>query len=402
MKKMNLNIKVGAIGLLDMLKFKNQVKTREKMIEEGRLEHVQGDFETNQLAKALHPEIQKLQISDIIAHDENVKTFIFSSAENKPLAYFRAGQYLSFLLEINGSRITRPVSICSSPKEALEGHYAITVKRAGFASDYMLDHWKKGDIITASAPLGNFYYTGMRDAKHVIALAGGSGITPFLSMACAIAEGTEDFEMTLIYGSRTREDILFHKELETFEKNSNGKLKIVHVLSDENVKGYENGFITEELIRKYMKSGNNSYFICGPQVMYRFVARELQKIVTEQKWIRRELFGASKTPWELSGYPEKCKDQVYNVTLFQNDEKYSFKANANESLLIAIERAAIPMLSHCRSGECGWCRSRLLSGNVFIPEDTDGRRMADRQYGYIHPCVSYPISDIKIEVPNQL
>lgn len=397
---MDLKVKVGAIGLLDMLKFKNQVKTREKQIAAGVSEPVEGTFKTNELAKAMHPEEQQLRICEIIEHDENAKTFIFESAQNRPLAYFRAGQYLSFMLELEGSKITRPVSICSSPKEAVQGHYAITVKRAGFASDYMLDHWKKGDIVTASAPLGNFYYTGLRDADHVIGMAGGSGITPFLSMAGAIAEGTEKFQLTLLYGSRTREDILFREELEKFEKESNGKVRIVHVLSNEHVDGYEHGFITEELIRKYMRAGNNSYFICGPQAMYRFVAGELEKIATEKKWVRRELFGASKTPWELPGYPTECKDQNYQITLYQCDKKYDFKASANESLLVAVERAAIPMLSHCRSGECGWCRSRLLSGEVFIPNDTDGRRMADREYGYIHPCVSYPVSDLVIEVPN--
>lgn len=397
---MDMKIKVGSIGLLDMLKFKNQVKVREKHIQTGTLQPVKGEFKTNRLASALHPECQKLQICDIIKHNENTKTFVFSSADKQPLAYFRAGQYLSFSLDLDGSKITRPISICSSPREALDGHYAITVKRAGFASDYMLDHWEKGQLVTASAPLGNFYYSGMRDADHVIGLAGGSGITPFLSMAGAIADGTENFYLTLIYGSRNREDILFREELEKLEAASNGKVRIIHVLSHETADGYEHGFITEELIRKYMVPGNNSYFICGPQVMYRFVAGEIAKIAPEQKWVRRELFGASKTPWELPGYPEKSKDKIYHVTLLQNGKQYHFDASANESLLIAIERAAIPMLSHCRSGECGWCRSRLLTGNIFIPDDTDGRRMADRQYGYIHPCVSYPTSDIVIEVPN--
>lgn len=397
---MDLKIKVGAVGLLDMLKFKNQVKTREKMIEAGKADKIPGEFKTNKLAASLHPESQLLKIIDIVEHNENTKTFVFASAEDKPLAYFRAGQYLSFTLETGGSIVTRPVSICSSPREALEGSYAITVKRAGFASDYMLDSWKKGDTVTASAPLGDFYYTSMRDAKHVIALAGGSGITPFLSMAGAIADSTEDFQLTIIYGSRSRDEILFKDVLDTFEKNSGGKIKVVHVLSDESVDGYEHGFITEDIIRKYMKPGNNSYFICGPQMMYRFVAKEMEKIAPERKWVRRELFGASKTPWELPGYPAECKDKEFNVTLMQAGKEYSFKAAANESLLISIERAHIPMLSHCRSGECGWCRSRLVSGNVFIPEDTDGRRMADRLYGYIHPCVSYPTGDLVIEVSS--
>lgn len=396
----DLKIKVGAIGLLDMLKFKNQVKTRDKQIDSGKAETIKADFKTNQMAAEMHPKSQKLKICQIIEHNKDVKTIVFGPVEEKTLAYFRAGQYLSFSLEVDGSKVTRPISICSSPKESLQGRYAITVKRAGFASDYILDQWKTGDIITASEPLGNFYYSGMRDAEHVIGLAGGSGITPFLSMASAIVEGTEKFKLTLLYGSRKKEDILFFKELKKLEKDSCGKVRVVHVLSDEKRDEYEHGFLTEKTIRKYMKPGNNSFFICGPQAMYNFVAGELQKIVSEQKWVRRELFGASKSPWELPGYPQECRNQKYQVKMRQAGKEFCFEANANESLLIAIERSAILAPSRCRSGECGWCRSRLIEGKVFIPDDTDGRRMADKQYGYIHPCVSYPISDVTIEIPN--
>ena len=70
-------------------------------------------------------------------------------------------------------------------------------------------------------------------------------------------------------------------------------------------------------------------------------------------------------------------------------------------LLIAIERAGIAAPSRCRSGECGWCRSRLLSGDVFVPAVTDGRRGADKDFGYIHPCSSFPLSDVVLEVPGQ-
>ena len=70
----------------------------------------------------------------------------------------------------------------------------------------------------------------------------------------------------------------------------------------------------------------------------------------------------------------------------------------DESLLVAVERAGIAAPSRCRSGECGWCRSRLVSGEVYIPEKTDGRRAADIDYNYIHPCSTFPLSDVVLEV----
>ena len=79
---------------------------------------------------------------------------------------------------------------------------------------------------------------------------------------------------------------------------------------------------------------------------------------------------------------------------------YDITASADEPLLTSIERAGIVTPSRCRSGECSWCRSKLVSGKVFVPEKTDGRRRADIEFGYIHPCASFPMSDIVLDVPN--
>lgn len=101
-------------------------------------------------------------------------------------------------------KLTRPYSISFSPQEALDGKVTLTIKRVpgGIVSNYMLDHWKVGDKITLTGPLGEFVYLPVRDGSTVIGVAGGSGITPFHSFAKAIAEGDEDFNLVLLYGSR--------------------------------------------------------------------------------------------------------------------------------------------------------------------------------------------------------
>ena len=71
---------------------------------------------------------------------------------------------------------------------------------------------------------------------------------------------------------------------------------------------------------------------------------------------------------------------------------------ADETVLVALERAGIAAPSHCRSGECGWCRSRLDNGEVFTPPELDARRAADIRNGYIHPCCTYPLSDLTVEI----
>ncbi len=397
---MSVPVKIKPLGLLDILNFLNQVRVREKAIARAPSIPLPQEHAVNRSARLLHPEEQLLRITDVIPQAPNIKTFMFSSADEQPLAYFRAGQYLSVRLFIGGSVVTRPFSLCSAPSEALDGHYAITVKRAGFATGYMLDTWKVGDTVLASAPLGQFYYTRLRDAEHMIGLAGGSGVTPFLSMALAILNGEEAFRLTLLYGSRTQNDILFRDVLDECVRRGDGRIKVVHVLSDETAPGCESGLLTAELIQKYAGEGPYSLFICGPQGMYDFVNKEIASLGKERKWVRREILSASKAPWNLPGYPSEKKGKTFTVTVRQCGREYTCPAGADESLLVALERAGLRALSHCRGGECGWCRSRLLQGDVFIPESTDGRRAADKLYGYIHPCVSYPTSDLVIDIPG--
>ena len=229
---MPLNFKVGLIGLLDMLKFANLSKDREKVIAAAPANEITADYPVNNFAKAMHPDFQQFVIDEIIDHPAaGAKTFVLRRADGKPASYFRAGQYISLKLPIEGSFVTRPYSISSSPEWALEGKVAVTVKAnpGGFAADWMLDSFKVGDEVKGSEGLGSFYYQKYRDASHVVALAGGSGITPFLSMAYAIRDGIEDFKLTILFGSRTEEAILFRNEFDQIMAQTD-KVKVIHVL----------------------------------------------------------------------------------------------------------------------------------------------------------------------------
>ena len=294
---MALNVKVGLIGVMDMLKFKNMSKTREAAIQKAPANEIQTEYEINQSAKILHPDSQTLEVVEIVDYkDAGAKKYIFKSTNGK-LPNFRAGQYLSFKFQGDDFFATRPYSICSSPNDAVDNdRVAVTIKTnpGGFLADEVLKHMKVGDKVLTSAPEGQFYYESLRDAKDVIALAGGSGITPFLSMAGAIVEGTEDFNLTILFGSRTEDAILFKDELAEIEKASNGKVKVVHILSDEKKDGYENGFISADIIKKYAPKGDYSIFICGPEAMYKFAEKEVAKLKLPRRRVRNELLGVTK------------------------------------------------------------------------------------------------------------
>ena len=399
---MAVNVKVGLIGALDMLKFKNMAKVREKAIQAAPALEVTADYAINNKAKALHPDYQELVVNKVIDHGSaGAKTFLMRSKDGGPVAYFRAGQYLSLKLKIGESAVTRPYSISSSPKDALSGVVSVTVRSNpdGFAADYMLDGFKEGDEVLSSGPQGNFYYEELRDPKNIVALAGGSGITPFLSMAQAIADGTEDFDLTIIFGSRTKEQILFKEELDWITQKCD-KVHVVHVLSDEEAEGFEHGFITADLIKKYAKEPY-SVFVCGPEAMYKFLKGELDKLGLPKKNIRCEMLGVTKNIADAEGYPAEAKGKVFDITVRQAAEECKIKANAGEPILVAVERAGITAPSRCRSGECGWCRSKVISGTYFAPAENENRRYADVQWNYIHPCATFPTSDMVIEVPAE-
>jgi len=315
------------------------------------------------------------------------------------LAGFRAGQYLSVTLKIGNMTLTRPYSIASSPREALAGSYMLNIQRVegGLASRFIHDNWQIGTEVTVSEPLGNFTYEPLRDAATVVAVVGGGSITPLRSLAMAIADGDEDADLVLLYGTPALEETIFQKDLKELEAACD-RIKVVNVLSNEQREGCEHGFITAELIKKYAPVGEYSLFLCGPQDMRKFVSREIEILDLQEKFIRNELFGEYFGPAKEADYPENVAP-AFRVTVRIAGKEQTITAPSDISLLRSLEGAGIAAPAHCRSGECGWCRTRLVSGEVYTPKSVDGRREADYIYGYIHPCCSFPLSDLVIEVP---
>lgn len=357
----------------------------------------------NRLAAALHPAAQYLKVKEIIAHSPDMKSFLLEADPargTKRLAWFAAGQYLCVKLTVNGAEISRPYSIASAPRDTLDGVYRLTVKRVdgGIASGYILDHWEVGTEVTVSAPQGEFTHERLRDAKTVIGIAGGSGITPFRSFARSILQGDEDFNLILLYGSRTYEDAVFTDEFKAMAK-ADPRIKIVNVLSEEKKRGCCSGFITAKVIKRYAPAEEDySIFMCGPQAMYDFADKEIEKLNIRRKFVRHELFGEYFHPERNADYPADVQ-KSFTVTVRMAGKKQTIPCASDTTLLRAMEAAGIKAPSDCRSGRCGYCHSQLLSGEVYVPASVDGRREADRIYGYIHPCCTFPLSDVVIDVP---
>jgi ferredoxin-NADP reductase len=393
------------IKKLKATKFIPMLSDRQSRFEAAKAEFPEISDQASVIARALHPKRQYLKIESIVERAGDCKSYVLVPDEERgttSLAYFGAGKYLTVLETIEGMPVTRAYSISSSPKDSLDNKYVLTIKlvEGGLMSRYIFDTWEVGSKVEVSAPAGNFEYQPLRDAKKVICLAGGSGITPFVSMANAINDGDEDFEMTLLYGSRTKDAILFADELEKLA-SENEKIKVVHVLSDEKKvpKDCEKGFITADLIKKYAPE-NEAYsvFICGPQQMYDFLDKELEKLNLEKKYIRHEMFGEFHNPATQSDYPSNVPE-VVKIKVTIQDMVYNVEGSSSDSVMQILEKNKIAVPARCRSGECGFCHSHLISGKVYVPKHLEYRRLADYKFGCIHPCCSYALTDLEINVP---
>lgn len=370
-------------GFMDLLRFKKMVPKRRKMLEEGSAKPLPKTYRVNETAKILHPGVQEAELVAVRNETGDMKTYTFRLSKKM---MFRAGDYVTVGHKIGDSKVARPYAISSSPLTALnEGTVDVTIKKAGFFSDWMYDNAKEGDKFEIGDPSGFFYYDGVRDRKDVVGIAGGSGITPFVCMARALKEGSEDFNLTLFYGARTEKDLAFKAELDSL---TGDKFKVVYVLSDEENDKYEHGFVTAELIAKYAPE-KYSVFMCGPQAMYDFADKQMEKLGIGGKYVRKES--------NCVGVRD-VKPQEFTLTVHIRDQVFAVKADNRETILTAMERAGLKVPSKCRAGGCGYCHSRLINGK-FTGAGADKRRIADIKFGFIHPCCTYPDSDMELDVP---
>lgn len=383
-----MNFKKQIFGFMDMLRFKKLVPNRRAALAGGSNAPLPQSYRTNELAKALHPGTMEVELTAVRPLTAGMQELTFRRLDAAAFPFFRAGQYVSLQSKVGESLVSLPYSIVSSPREALENKLVLGVEEAGFFSGYLDKEAKPGDRFTMTEPSGEFHYEALRDKKHIVCIAGGAGITPFLSMAKSMVEGDEGYEMTLFYGARDEARIAFKPELDALAEKGP---KVVYVLSDEERAGYEHGFVSAALLEKYVDIRNVTFFLCGPKAMYDFVLKELAPYNLPVKAVRKDA--------TFCGDRAVAEPRTFQLTVHVRDQVYTVPAKENETLLTAMERAAINAPNKCRAGGCGYCHSKWLGGEYVIADGRDGRREADRKFGFIHPCVTYPAGDMEIDVP---
>ncbi|WP_194776756.1 ferredoxin--NADP reductase [Pararhodonellum marinum] len=316
-----------------------------------------------------------------------------------PFLDYKAGQFLTLLLDIEGKPVRRSYSICTSPY--LDPFPGITVKRVagGLVSNYLIEKMKPGKTIEVMKPMGTFTTTfHSKNQNHFILITGGSGITPIMGIMKSVLINEPLSKVSLLYCSRSEGQIIFDKELKELQREYKDRLQIVHNLTQPSPewKGLQ-GRLSSQVIEDHLDKWTvetaftPKYFICGPQGLMETAEQTLLKRGVSKEIIQKESFyitPAANTENE-SGIPVLTKE----VTVILEGHEFHFEVPPGKTILEAGLDEDVDMPYSCQSGLCTACRGRLISGEVKMNEDA-GLSESEIQQGYILCCSSKPANGV--------
>ncbi|MDO9553321.1 ferredoxin--NADP reductase [Rhodonellum sp.] len=347
-----------------------------------------------------------LKVREVIKETPDTVTLLFDQPD--PYLEYKPGQFLTVVLEINGKEVRRSYSLCTSP--FVDPYPGITVKRVkgGLVSNYLNDQIRPGKTIEVMKPLGNFtseYHS--KNQNHFVMITGGSGITPIMGIAKSVLVNEPLSKISLIYCSRSEEQIIFKKELDTLQNKYPGRMKVVHNLSQPGASwtGLKGRLDAEKIIAE-LKSGffpeaeKTNYYVCGPQGLMDLSLATLEAMEVKNADIHKESFfiePASKTKENLivEGSVSKLTREVEVIL---EGKSRIFEVSPEKTILDAGLDVGVDMPYSCQSGLCTACRGKLITGQVKMNEDA-GLSENEIAEGYILCCSSKPISsDVKIVI----
>ncbi|MBQ4031505.1 MAG: iron-sulfur cluster-binding domain-containing protein [Bacilli bacterium] len=377
-------IKISTLGAFDEQKFKNLASNRDGWLKKGNDMVINPQTKTQSLVDELKPKMIIATVKKVLNETERAKTLVLSDSSNKSLPPFKPGQKIAVIINIDGNFYTRNFTLSGSVN--VDSEYRITVleNKDDFVIDYLFTRLRVGEKFSITAPYGDFYYDSIRDEENILMIVNGSGVAAAYAMAQAVKEGFYKINLTIFYTEKKNDDLIYKNELIKLASGDN--IRVGFVLSEESREDTLDGFVTLKLIQSELKN-NTSIFISGTEGLLKYLEKELQPLGLPKKYIRYD------------SYLPNCNIKrvaKYNLSIFIGDEKYVIPCYNNKTILQAIEDGGIYIPSRCHDGSCGLCRSELVKGEVKIVNDK--RVNADKKYNFIHPCSTYPLSDIEIVV----
>ena len=334
----------------------------------------------------------ELVVARIFQETHDTRTFRLRLPDGGPLPFEHLpGQYINLKLRIDGRRVNRSYTIASSP--ARPDYCEITVKRVpdGHASHHLHDTVKEGDRIAVSAPAGKFHFSG-HEADRVVLLAGGVGITPMMSVVRAMTDRTWGGRIDLVFSVREPKDVIFERELAHLQE----RFPDLHV---ELWVSSERGHLDRAALERLLPGlARGPIMMCGPGPMMTAVRAALVAMGIPDGEIHEEEFVSP--PAAPPGEPEPAAEEE-PAGDGPRSIRFERSAKATEmpvelTMLEAAEECGVEIPYECRSGVCGQCKTRLLSGRVVM-EVQDALTSADRARGLVLACQARAAHDLVVD-----
>lgn len=345
-----------------------------------------------------------LKVAEITRETDDCVSVVFEVPALLQQEYrYIHGQYLTLKLTVNGEELRRSYSVCSSPLADKELRIAVKKVKDGRGSTFVNDLLKAGDMVEVMTPMGNFY-SPLRDdhQKHYVLFAGGSGITPMMSIIKSVLHAEPKSDITLFYGNRDEASIIFKKQIETIKAAVGERLRVFHILEHPaaGTADLYTGLLTTDkvhaLLKAHVNMGTaNEYFICGPGPMMENVKLVLTEQKVEKEKIHIEYFTAvaeavkaAENTSATTGGTVKAK-----VTVILDDEETTMDlASDGMVVLDAALDAGLDVPFACKGAVCCTCRAKVLEGKVTM--DMNYALSDDEvEQGYVLTCQSHPASE---------
>jgi ring-1,2-phenylacetyl-CoA epoxidase subunit PaaE len=344
----------------------------------------------------------KLRIAEVRRETPDAVSIRFEIPDTLKDAFaFKAGQHLTLRTEMNGADVRRNYSVCAAPHEN-EIRIAVKQMPGGRFSAWANNELAAGHVIEVLPPLGRFVLPEPNGASpHYVALAGGSGITPVLSIIKAGLRQNPKARFTLLYGNRDSPSIMFLEELAGLKNRYLDRIEVYHFLENE-AEEIElfNGRLDRDKCDEVFSSlvdasAADAFFICGPGPMMDAAEEALEAKGVSQDKIFIERFSTGRVSAEQLARDEvlqkKAQGTQMTVTLDGRRAKVAFDA-AKGNILESVQAAGLPAPYACKGGVCSTCRARVISGEVTMKKNY-GLTDQEVAQGYVLTCQSVPASE---------
>lgn len=347
-------------------------------------------------------EFHKLKVSHVERlTDDSVRLDFFPVQYGSIDFSFQAGQYLTLETEIEGEKVRRSYSICSSPSS---NDLSVGIKEVvgGKFSTFANRKLKKDDILDSMVPMGNFVNPDeCGKNKQFVYFAAGSGITPILSMIKTSLECSEDSNISLFYGNKNVRSIMFHEELEALKNKYLGRFRLFHILSRQQQDSeLFNGRIDGDKIETWNGlcldiAQVDGFYLCGPESMIMSVKDSLINKGVPTDKVHFELFttNAGEEARKIRKEVEKEHVPSKSIKLILDGKNMdlNFEKGDDNVLDKALQQGAdLPFA--CKGGVCCTCKARLTEGTVKMYVNY-GLEQDEIDRGFILTCQAYPTSD---------